>query len=247
MLFDIPLIRRDTRVKRAYYKGSFIAMALLSPLSIAQTSPAVSEGDWAHSQSVSVHLRTQSHKLRRLSSHIQRQYRLSSAQAELIVGEAIRQGQRQGIESELILAIISVESGFRAHVIGPGGASGLMQVMPNVHARKVSAIGGRQALLNPAHNIAVGAQILADCLKSSRGNVRGALIRYNGHPRHKYRYADNVLRKYNLFRQVSGSHSPLTQLHAPDATHWVARSLRPFTSIPTRSNPGGRLTHPPIG
>jgi soluble lytic murein transglycosylase-like protein len=111
---------------------------------------------------------------------------------------------QHGLKPELILAIIAIESTFRARAVSVKGARGLMQVMAKAHPKKVKAIGGIHALFNPQKNIHTGAKILAGYLKMSHGNLRKALLRYNGsHKNPKSRYADKVLYVYQEIKQVA--------------------------------------------
>jgi soluble lytic murein transglycosylase-like protein len=144
-------------------------------------------------------------KQRHLSQHIQRNYKVQSRKADLIVAEAFRIGTRYNVEPELILSIIAVESTFRERAVGPGGSRGLMQVLPRAHPGKIREIGGVHALYDPGHNIRTGTRILADYLGHSRSNLRSALARYNGSYRVHWRYADKVLRVYSRFKQVTRS------------------------------------------
>ena len=146
----------------------------------------------------------QQRKIARLSGHIQNRYQISDDKAQQIVAAAIRSGQTHQVEPELILAVIAVESMFRERAISRVGARGLMQVMPGSHSGKVREIGGRQALFDPAKNIYTGAWILADYLDDQSGDLRRALLRYNGslHLRRSI-YPEKVMRVYRDLQQVT--------------------------------------------
>ena len=143
-------------------------------------------------------------RINQLSSHIQRVYRVPEPKARRIVVEAVRNGQRHQLEPELILAIIAIESTFNERAVSRAGARGLMQVMPRYHRDKVREIGGTQALFDPAKNIHTGSRILAKYLNGQSGNLRRALLRYNGslHMR-RSPYADKVMRVYRDLRRVT--------------------------------------------
>lgn len=143
-------------------------------------------------------------RIDQLSSHIQRRYKVSEPSARRIVAEAIRSGQRHQLEPELILAIIAVESTFKERAVSRAGARGLMQVMPGHHRDKVQEIGGTQALFDPAKNIHIGSRILANYLDDHSGDMRRALLKYNGslHLR-RSSYADKVMRVYRDLRRVT--------------------------------------------
>ncbi len=143
-------------------------------------------------------------RIDQLSRYIQRTYRVSEPRARRIVVEAISNGQRHNLEPELILAIIAIESTFNERAVSRVGARGLMQVMPRYHPHKVREIGGAQALFDPAKNIHTGSRILAAYLGNHSGNLRRALLKYNGslHLR-RSTYADKVMRVYRNMQRVT--------------------------------------------
>lgn len=146
----------------------------------------------------------QQRKIARLCGHIQNRYQIPDHKAQQIVAAAIRSGETHQVEPELILAVIAVESMFRERAISRVGARGLMQVMPGSHSGKVREIGGRHALFDPAKNIHTGAWILADYLDDQSGNLRQALLRYNGslHLR-RSAYPEKVMRVYRDIQQAT--------------------------------------------
>lgn len=80
----------------------------------------------------------------------------------------------------LVLAVISVESGFQPRAVSHAGARGLMQLMPAT-ARRVG-IPDRD-LLDPARNVLGGVRFLAILLRHYDGDIRSALVAYNARPR----------------------------------------------------------------
>jgi hypothetical protein len=79
---------------------------------------------------------------------------------------------RNGVDSELINALIAVESGFDEHAVSPRGAIGLMQIMPAT-AAPLMAKSERPRdvalrLAEPRTNIGVGTRLMADLLKRHR-------------------------------------------------------------------------------
>ncbi|MDQ2696291.1 MAG: lytic transglycosylase domain-containing protein [Pseudomonadota bacterium] len=146
----------------------------------------------------------------KLAVYLQERYDISEDKAADIVAEAdryaVEHGLKHGLTPEVILAVIAVESTFRERAVSPMGARGLMQVMPRYHASKLKTIGGAKALFDPSKNISVGTRILVDCLEDSGGDLREALLRYNGSLANaKSRYADKVLRVYNEIRDAQSS------------------------------------------
>lgn len=84
---------------------------------------------------------------------------------------------RAGLDPQLVLGLIHVESGFKKYAISPVGARGLMQVMPFW----VRAIGApRHNLFDLTTNLRYGCTILRHYLDIEKGNLFRALGRYNG-------------------------------------------------------------------
>lgn len=103
------------------------------------------------------------------------QVSLTPEQATHIVDRALWFAQLQDLEPALVLAVMRVESGFRAAAHGRG-SKGLMQVQTYWHRDKLR---GRSPY-DPAVSIEVGTQILGDCWKKTTGNLVRTLRCYNG-------------------------------------------------------------------
>ncbi|HUR90832.1 MAG TPA: lytic transglycosylase domain-containing protein [Ramlibacter sp.] len=86
--------------------------------------------------------------------------------------------QANGIDYELLKAVIATESGFDAAAVSPRGAVGLMQVMPAT-AQRYGVTGDRKRLADPGVNIRTGSKYLRDLLDMFRGNTELALAAYN--------------------------------------------------------------------
>lgn len=88
--------------------------------------------------------------------------------------------QRYGVDTNIIMALIEVESGFNTQAVSPKGARGLMQLMPATAAR----YGMRHVreLNDPARNLDIGIAHLKDLLAANDGQWALALASYNaGH------------------------------------------------------------------
>jgi soluble lytic murein transglycosylase-like protein len=84
---------------------------------------------------------------------------------------------RAGLDPQLVLGLIQVESGFKKYAVSSAGARGYMQVMPFW----VRLIGSRdQNLFNLRTNLRFGCTILRHYLDIERGDLYRALGRYNG-------------------------------------------------------------------
>ena len=100
---------------------------------------------------------------------------------------------RAGLDPQLVLGVIQVESKFRKYAVSRAGARGYMQVMPFW----TKLIGdGQQNLFNLRTNLRYGCTILRHYLAIERGDTTRALARYNG-TLGKSRYPDNVLRAWS--------------------------------------------------
>jgi len=84
---------------------------------------------------------------------------------------------RAGLEPELVLGLIEVESGFRKYAVSRAGARGYMQVMP-FWVKDIGASGHN--LFHLRINLRYGCTILRHYLDIEKGDLFRALGRYNG-------------------------------------------------------------------
>ena len=103
------------------------------------------------------------------------------------------EAKRAGLDPQLVLGLIQVESAFRKYAVSSVGARGYMQVMPFW----VKLIGGTadQNLFNLRTNLRYGCTILRHSLDIESGNLFRALGRYNG-SLGKAEYPNMVLRAW---------------------------------------------------
>ena len=84
---------------------------------------------------------------------------------------------RAGLDPQMVLGLIEVESGFRKYAVSSAGARGYMQVMPFW----VNLIGDRKDnLFHLRSNLRYGCTILRHYLDMENGDIFRALGRYNG-------------------------------------------------------------------
>jgi hypothetical protein len=79
-----------------------------------------------------------------------------------------------GLESALIHAVVSAESGYNSTAVSKKGAAGLMQLMPETAQRY-----GVTDRFDPVQNLHGGARYLSDLLRMFNGNLSLALAGYN--------------------------------------------------------------------
>jgi soluble lytic murein transglycosylase-like protein len=88
------------------------------------------------------------------------------------------EAKRAGLDPQLVLGLIQVESGFRKYALSTAGARGYMQVMP-FWARLIGG-GNEHNLFHLRTNLRYGCVILRHYLDIENGDLFRALGRYNG-------------------------------------------------------------------
>lgn len=87
------------------------------------------------------------------------------------------EAKRAGLDPQLVLGLIQVESGFKKYALSPVGARGYMQIMPFW----VKLIGTHDSnLFHMRTNLRFGCTILRHYLDIEKGDLYRALGRYNG-------------------------------------------------------------------
>jgi soluble lytic murein transglycosylase-like protein len=97
--------------------------------------------------------------------------------------------KRDGLEPELLIAVMQKESSLRPKVQSRYGAQGLMQVVPRWHREKLRP---SESLFDPEVNIRVGADVLHEYLELAKGSLSEALRKYSGNARG---YANTVMKE----------------------------------------------------
>jgi hypothetical protein len=96
---------------------------------------------------------------------------LPGEQLDKLVDESSKQ---EGVEPDLIRAVINQESGARPCAISPKGAQGLMQLMP-----ATSLQFGVRDPFDPKQNVDGGAKLLKQLLGKYNGDMKLTLAAYN--------------------------------------------------------------------
>jgi soluble lytic murein transglycosylase-like protein len=107
------------------------------------------------------------------------------------------ESKRAGLEAELVLGLIQVESAFRKYAVSVVGARGYMQIMP-FWARLIGD-GDAAKLFHMQTNLRFGCVILRHYLERERGDLFMALGRYNG-SRGRSEYPNAVFAARSLWR-----------------------------------------------
>jgi hypothetical protein len=101
---------------------------------------------------------------------------------------------RAGLERQMVLGLIQVESNFRRYAISSAGARGYMQVMP--FWTRVIGDGNPRRLFEMRSNLRYGCVILRHYVDLERGDLFLALGRYNG-SRGRAEYPNAVYAAWN--------------------------------------------------
>ena len=107
------------------------------------------------------------------------------------------ESKRAGLEPELMLGLIQVESNFRQHAVSSTGARGYTQVMP--FWMGLIGNGETRKLFDARINIRFGCVILRHYLDIEKGDLYRALGRYNG-SLGRPEYPNHVLEAWNRWR-----------------------------------------------
>lgn len=117
------------------------------------------------------------------------------------------EARRAGLDPQMVLALIEVESKFRKYAVSGAGARGYMQVMPFW----VDLIGRtNQDLFKLRTNLRYGCVILRHYLDIEGGDIYRALGRYNGRPGNKTAYAVRVMHAWQAGWLFPGEVAPHT-------------------------------------
>ena len=104
--------------------------------------------------------------------------RIPSRESRLEFLRAVHyEATRAGLDPQLVLGLIQVESGFKKYAVSSAGARGFMQVMP-FWVKLIG--GGSDNLFHLRTNLRYGCTILRHYLDIEQGDLFRALGRYNG-------------------------------------------------------------------
>lgn len=127
-----------------------------------------------------------------ISKIIQRDGGIQSTTAEEFAQYIVDYSSKNTIDPAIILAIMAIESKFRANAVNPYGGVGLLQIVASIHKKSP------KKLLDPEYNIMVGTKIFAEYRAKSR-TIREAIMRYNGSYGTNTAYASKVFDRYHKY------------------------------------------------
>ncbi|MBP8902050.1 MAG: lytic transglycosylase domain-containing protein [Thiobacillaceae bacterium] len=168
LLACLPILLAGTAHAGAQ-KYEPLSASVKSQLSKAVADAAVEKAAFAESPYVQAWLAEMSHRLaKRIPDAEYREDFLNTLHYESI---------RAGLDPELVLGLIEVESGFRKYAVSSATAQGYMQIMP-FWTRLIGTPDHN--LFHLRTNLRYGVTILRHYLDIERGDLFRALGRYNG-------------------------------------------------------------------
>ena len=110
---------------------------------------------------------------------------LSEAEIEQVAATIVRDANIHGIDPNLVMAVIHIESRGNAYALSPVGAIGMMQIMPPTGEELAAQLDipwrGSQTLFDPLLNVRLGIAYLEQ-LESRYRSMPTALAAYNWGP-----------------------------------------------------------------
>lgn len=110
---------------------------------------------------------------------VSQRYRVSPTALQPVFEAAQNAARQRNLDPLLIVAVISIESGFNPYAQSNMGAQGLMQIIPRYHQDKLAKVGDKASFLDPVTNVELGAQILHEAIRR-QGDLRLGLQYYGG-------------------------------------------------------------------
>lgn len=149
-----------------------------------------------------------------MTRYLSRAYRVSPERISRIIDGAIEAGRMTNLDPLLILSITAAESTFNPNAKNrSSGASGLMQVMPKVHAWRFRKKEG--GVFDIDANLQVGAELLRELINKT-GSLQRGLKHYVGAGlmSHDQGYGNKITREHSRLKLAAeGDVSGAVKLH----------------------------------
>lgn len=192
------------------------ALALEAPLPEADAAPSVIEVPAAAASEAAPEEKKESLEGWRenMTRYLSRAYRVSPERISRIIDGAIEAGRMTNLDPLLILSITAAESTFNPNAKNrSSGASGLMQVMPKVHAWRFRKKEG--GIFDIDANLQVGAELLRELINKT-GSLQRGLKHYVGAGlmSHDQGYGNKITREHSRLKLAAeGDVSGAVKLH----------------------------------
>ena len=157
------------------------------------------------------------HRVEKIAQYIHEENdEISIERARSIAETVLKSSKTHNVDYRLILAMMKVESNFRARAVSPMGARGIMQVKPSLARYIADDAGvewkGNATLDDPHTNVRIGVYFLSELLEDFK-TAPLALFAYNiGPTRLKELLSDDENLTSAFVRQVFGEYRTLSQL-----------------------------------
>ena len=132
----------------------------------------------------------------------------------------IKHAAKNGVDVNLVKAVMAAESGFNSSALSPKNAMGLMQVIPSTGARYGVSV---EQLMIPERNIHAGVSYLRDLSRMFKGQPELVIAAYNAGEGAVYKYnrrippyaeTQNYVRKVMQYYAVFAGHSSGAPIYA---------------------------------
>ncbi|QGZ57166.1 transglycosylase SLT domain-containing protein [Paraburkholderia acidiphila] len=157
-----------------------------------------------------------------VSKYLTQKFGIAKEKAAQISLAVTGAAEKYSLPPAVLLAIISIESRFRAKAHGANGATGLMQVVPSAHRN----ILHNKDLTDPEVNIDVGSSILYGYQRAAGGDLDAAMKNYGG----SKAYAEKIRTRALEFSRVLDTASAPAASDAPASTGLAASAASAFAT-----------------
>lgn len=139
---------------------------------------------------------------------VAQRYRVAPTALQPVFEAAQKAARERNLDPLLIVAVISIESGFNPYAQSNMGAQGLMQIIPRYHQDKLAKVGDKASFLDPVTNVELGAQILHEAIRR-QGDLKLGLQYYGGASDDpEQAYANKVISEMQRLEQLARRRDP---------------------------------------